>query len=228
MTKTHSISLITVFSLLHSSASLAHHSHGNTSWNAFMTPMNTIMLGIVLISLLSMYLLKKTTILHSCFTMLDKAFHFKTASAHCDIPCKIYDPSTAQIAALSVIRMMDILQEIDEDSSKGNHAELVRLVQEKEKQASIVKDEIRIIWGDYIKQPQIDDNPEIHELVHSIMMQASQCKQHINRDMGLVLLKLVNHFAQIFWKTKDISTYVAKCPYPPAEPVIYPDLNSGE
>ena len=33
------------------------------------------------------------------------------AHAHCDIPCKIYDPSTAQIAALTVIRMIDIIEE---------------------------------------------------------------------------------------------------------------------
>ena len=31
--------------------------------------------------------------------------------AHCDIPCKIYDPITAQIAALTVVRLMDIMEE---------------------------------------------------------------------------------------------------------------------
>ena len=31
---------------------------------------------------------------------LDKRFGFERAKAHCDIPCGIYDPITAQIAAL--------------------------------------------------------------------------------------------------------------------------------
>ena len=27
------------------------------------------------------------------------------ANAHCDIPCKIYDPAVVQVAALSVVRL---------------------------------------------------------------------------------------------------------------------------
>ena len=89
--------------------------------------------------------------------------------AHCDIPCKIYDPAIIQVAALSVVRILDIIAELDE-SSKANQAELSRLTIEKENQARIVKDEVRVIWGDYFKDPQIEAYPNIHSLVHSIMM----------------------------------------------------------
>ena len=37
----------------------------------------------------------------------------ETVQAHCDIPCKIYDPSLPQVAALSVARLLDLIQEID-------------------------------------------------------------------------------------------------------------------
>ena len=43
---------------------------------------------------------------------LDNKMHFSTVSAHCDIPCKIYDPITAQIATLTMIRMVDLLVEL--------------------------------------------------------------------------------------------------------------------
>ena len=33
------------------------------------------------------------------------------ALAHCDIPCKIYDPIVIQIAALTVVRIIDIIEE---------------------------------------------------------------------------------------------------------------------
>lgn len=33
-------------------------------------------------------------------------------AAHCDIPCKIYDPAVAQVSALSVVRLMDIIAEV--------------------------------------------------------------------------------------------------------------------
>ena len=35
------------------------------------------------------------------------------ALAHCDIPCKIYDPMIAQVSALSVARLVDLVLEQD-------------------------------------------------------------------------------------------------------------------
>ena len=37
---------------------------------------------------------------------------FQVAEAHCDIPCKIYDPAISQVAALSVIRLIDLLTKL--------------------------------------------------------------------------------------------------------------------
>tara|TARA_B100000214_G_scaffold350190_1_gene303650 strand:- start:393 stop:857 length:465 start_codon:yes stop_codon:yes gene_type:complete len=145
------------------------------------------------------------------------------ANAHCDIPCKIYDPAVVQVAALSVVRILDIISELEE-SSKGNQSELARLTIEKENQARIVKDEIRIIWGDYFKDPQIEMYPNIHSLVHSIMMSGSKCKQSIDRQNGLDLVELVNEFTEAFWGTKDVKTQRVIAPYPPALEVVQPIL----
>ena len=145
------------------------------------------------------------------------------AYAHCDIPCKIYDPAVVQVAALSVVRILDIISEL-EDSSKGNLSELARLTIEKENQARIVKDEIRIIWGDYFKDPQIEMYPKVHSLVHSIMMSGSKCKQSIDRQNGLDLVELVNEFTEAFWGTKDVKTQRVIAPYPPALEVVQPIL----
>ena len=46
--------------------------------------------------------------IHALLRGIDRLVSVPAASAHCDIPCKIYDPSAAQIAALSVIRFMDL------------------------------------------------------------------------------------------------------------------------
>ncbi len=165
--------------------------------------------------------------LHTLIKHFDRKAGFTSASAHCDIPCKIYDPVTAQIAALTVIRMQDLIQELaDKDALNiADQALLGRLVAQKEEHALKVKEEVRIIWGDYFKQPQFDEVPNAHELAHSIMLQASKCKQNIDRATGEALLALVNEFASAFWKTKGVDTYTATCPYPPAETVVYPKLN---
>ena len=149
------------------------------------------------------------------------------ASAHCDIPCKIYDPSSAQIAALSVIRFMDLLAEIGtKDSlSLADHAQISRLVSEKESHAEKVKQEGRVIWGDYFKAPQLESHRDVHGLVHRLMLAGSACKQHVDRDKGTALLELVNEFAGKFWQTKGVEVYTATCPYPPSETVLYPKIS---
>ncbi|MBL4631287.1 MAG: superoxide dismutase, Ni [Paraglaciecola sp.] len=165
--------------------------------------------------------------LHSLTSKLDKLCGFDSASAHCDIPCKIYDPSGAQVAALSVLRFVDLINELADKTqlSVADHAQLSRLVREKEIHAKKVKDEIVVIWGDYFKQPQFDTFPDISKLVHNILLTGSACKQHIARDKAETLLQLVNQFAAAFWTTKGVETYTATCPYPPSEQVIYPKLN---
>jgi len=158
---------------------------------------------------------------------LDQKFNFSTASAHCDIPCKIYDPISAQIAVLTMIRMVDLLNEINEKSelTANDQAQFSRLLNQKEEHGNKVKEEIRIIWGDYIKQPQLDKFPELHELTHSIMLATSKAKQHIDKDATLDLLNKVNRFAEIFWLTKGVEIFTAVCPYPPAQTLVYPKLN---
>lgn len=164
--------------------------------------------------------------LYTVLNAIDGRLPFTRVSAHCDIPCKIYDPMPAQIAALTVIRMVDMIKEL-EGGSLGidEQAKLGRLVAQKEEHAELVKHEVRVIWGDYFKEPQFQKVPNAHDLVHNIMLTGSKCKQTVDRDAAVSLLKLVNEFAEGFWKTKDVTTYTATCPYPPNETVVYPKLD---
>lgn len=164
--------------------------------------------------------------LFKLLNQIDKAVSFERVSAHCDVPCGIYDPATAQIAALTVIRCVDQLNELDaKDSlSLNDHANFSRMVATKEEHGIKVKEEICIIWGDFIKQPQLDAYPELHELTHHIMLAGSKAKQHVDKAAALDLLDKVNRFAEIFWEIKGVKTYRAVCPYAPSVEVVYPDL----
>jgi nickel superoxide dismutase len=164
--------------------------------------------------------------LYNIIAKLDQKLNFPIVMGHCDIPCKIYDPISAQIAALTIIRMVDLLNELKEKASLtlDEQAEFLRLVNQKEIHGVKVKEEISIIWGDYIKAPQLEQYPELHELVHNIMLASSQAKQHISRDAAMTLLQKVNRFSEIFWATKQVTTFTATCPYPPAEKLVYPKV----
>ena len=153
---------------------------------------------------------------------------FDEIIAHCDIPCKVYDPAIAQYAALSVIRLIDLIHEVDESMPARNFsAQIARLSLSKEEQAQTVKDEIAVIWGDYFKDPQIKKFPNVHELVHSIMMAGSKSKQELSRENAEQLLDKVNEFAEMFWATKDVKTKKCKAPYPPNMVIVCPILEDA-
>ena len=54
--------------------------------------------------------------LHQLLNKADPLIGFTEVSAHCDVPCKIYDPATAQIATLSVIRFLDLINELNDQT----------------------------------------------------------------------------------------------------------------
>ena len=145
-------------------------------------------------------------------------------SAHCDIPCKIYDPSISLIAATTIVRLIDLLEEIDASGGLRGVATISRIAASKEEHALIVKKEVTTIWGDFFKAPQFERFPETDRLVHEIMQVASACKQEHDRSDAVYLLEKLNDFAKIFWAVKGFETQLVVCPYPPELPVCQPIL----
>jgi len=164
---------------------------------------------------------------YQIFEALDKKFGVERAQAHCDIPCGIYDPITAQIAALSVVRMMDLMAEA-EAKGHDNHLAFInsmaRYIAVKEEHAEKAKHEVRVIWGDYIKPEHVEKHPELHELVFKSRKLGSKVRQTADRQTGLDFVEAVNKFAEIFWDTKGIAVKKAKAPYAPALEMVYPNL----
>ncbi|HIE24699.1 MAG TPA: superoxide dismutase, Ni [Anaerolineales bacterium] len=158
------------------------------------------------------------------FDALDKKSPFARAEAHCDVPCGIYDPSTAQISALTVVRMMDLMKAESENHhvhSAEHVNSMARYIEVKEEHAEKAKQEIRIIWGDYFKK---DKHPNVDDLVHKIMQLGSKSRQTADRENGIAFVEAINEFSAIFWETKGVATKRAKAPYAPALEMVYPDL----
>ena len=148
------------------------------------------------------------------FALLNRLFPAEEASAHCDIPCGIYDPHLAQVAALSVVRMNQLIEGYEDPAKDGKvppkadrdkyiHA-VSRYTQVKEEHAELVKREVRIIWGDFFKP---DNSPAgLAELVDGIMKTASRARQNVDAAAAQQLLDQVNQFAEAFWKAKGVET----------------------
>jgi nickel superoxide dismutase len=166
----------------------------------------------------------KRAIARGFLNFADRRVHFERAYAHCDIPCGIYDPHLAQVAAHTVIRMDMLIAETAQvpptDASTRN--KMIRYVTTKEQHAELVKHEIRVIWGDYVK-PEMA-TPEVHKLVWEIMRTASKAKQDADIKTAKELLAKVQEFAEWFWKTKEVKTVRVKSPYPSGEEMVYPQM----
>jgi nickel superoxide dismutase len=165
--------------------------------------------------------------LYELVEKLDKKFGFNRARAHCDVPCGIYDPILPQIAALTVVRMIDLMAAFDKDHAEKDLAyfnTMTRYIAVKEEHAEKVKQDVRVIWGDYFKAQHIEQYPELQALTHEIMSLGSKCRQTVDREVALKLVDKLNRFAEIFWATKNVAVKRAKSPYAPALELVYPNL----
>ena len=163
--------------------------------------------------------------MHSLFKFLDKIAPAKIAYAHCDIPCGIYDPHLAQMAAHTAIRMVTLINELPKDPKDitvQDREKFVRYVTVKEHHAELCKHEIRILWGDYFKPEHVEKYPELHDLVWKVMKLASKVKQEVNMQAAEELLETVNKISEIFWETKGYGTTRFKAPYPTGNETVYP------
>ncbi len=131
----------------------------------------------------------------------------QTVFAHCDVPCGIYDPKPAQIAAQTVLKMV---QKIIELPTKGTDKEVlsarnsfVRMVWTKEEHARKCKEELLILWTDYFKPEHLAIFPNLHEIFWKAAKLCSKNKQEISIESANDLIKAVDEIADIFYKTKS-------------------------
>jgi len=127
--------------------------------------------------------------------------------AHCDIPCGIYDPIVAKIAAQTVLKMAVRLEAVDFQggpSSVDVPNSVVRFIHVKEEHAQKVKEELNILWADYFKPEHLEKYPNLHELFWNANKLAGANKQSVSSDSAKKLIQSVDEIATIFWATKGV------------------------
>jgi nickel superoxide dismutase len=137
---------------------------------------------------------------------MDRVFPAPLASAHCDIPCGIYDPHLAQIAALTTVRMNQLIADLPQSLSAQDSAKLARFVAVKEEHAELCKRELRVLWADYFKPEHLQQHANLHELFWNTLKVASKVRQEVNAAAADELSSNVKQIAEIFWQTKGATT----------------------
>lgn len=167
----------------------------------------------------------------SILFLLSQILHPQVAYAHCDIPCGIYDPHQAQLAAHTVIRMTNMINDLKLssenppfDERKKIISQISRLTRVKEDHAELVKHEVRILWGDYFKEEHLKEYPNLHDLVFKTLKLASKARQEVNSNAAEELLASVQKIAEIFYKTKGVTPVRIKTVYPTGGEIVSHDV----
>jgi nickel superoxide dismutase len=131
-------------------------------------------------------------------TIADRVREPGVASAHCDLPCGVYDPAQARIEAESVKACMEKYAASDDPDFK------TRAVLIKEERADLVKHHLWVLWTDYFKPPHFEKYPQLHELFNKATKQAGAAggKGSMDPAEGQKLLDYIAQIDKIFWETK--------------------------
>ena len=124
----------------------------------------------------------------------------KPVFAHCDIPCGIYDPHTAQLASQTVLKMVQKMKALPKDDIHS----LIRMVSVKEDHAELCKREILILWTDYFKSEHLEKFPDLHELVWKACKLCSDNKRAVDEVKAQELVEAVDKIADIFNETSRL------------------------
>ncbi len=132
------------------------------------------------------------------------------AQAHCDIPCGIYEPTPAKIAAMTVLRMALQINELPPPETEEFSARkavihsLARRVKVKEEHAELCKRELLILWTDFFKPEHLEKFPQLHDLVWKAAKLCSKNKQEVSEEAARELVAAVDGIAKIFYEVKGV------------------------
>ncbi|MBT2468504.1 MULTISPECIES: superoxide dismutase, Ni [unclassified Streptomyces] len=129
--------------------------------------------------------------------MLSRLFAPKAkVSAHCDLPCGVYDPAQARIEAESVKAVQEKYQANDDADFRA------RAITIKEQRAELAKHHVSVLWSDYFKPPHFEKYPQLHALVNDTLKALSAAKASNDPATGAKALELIAEIDRIFWETK--------------------------
>ena len=117
-------------------------------------------------------------------------------SAHCDLPCGVYDPAQARIEAESVKACQQKYQDSDDPIFRE------RAVSIKEERADLVKHHLWVLWTDYFKPEHLKAYPDLHDTFWQATKMAGEAKKTEDPAQGQKLLDAVAKIEKMFWETK--------------------------
>ena len=120
-------------------------------------------------------------------------------SAHCDLPCGVYDPAQARFEAESI---KNIIKKVADNPDPDFRTRAILI---KEERAQLVKHHLCVLWTDYFKAPHFEKYPHLHTLINDAtkLAGATGVKGTFDEDVVDQLLAKIDEIAVIYAETKQ-------------------------
>jgi nickel superoxide dismutase len=126
-------------------------------------------------------------------SMLDRVSPPPEVSAHCDLPCGVYEPELARIEAESALRAIEKYHDSDDEVFRA------RAIAIKEARTHIAKEHLSILWSDYFKPPHLEQFPDLHTTFWNALKQCSKVKATVDAEDAKELLRMIDEIDEM-WK----------------------------
>lgn len=151
----------------------------------------------------------------------------KTAYAHCDIPCGIYDPHNMQMAAHTIIRMTQLINDLKPsskeppfDERKRIISQISRLTHVKEEHSDLLEEELETLRNDYFKEEHYKEYPNLEYLFVKTLKAGAKARVEIDMTSAEEALAGTQEIAEIFFRTKGVTPVRVKSVYPTEREIV--------
>ena len=120
-------------------------------------------------------------------------------SAHCDLPCGVYDPAQARIEAESIKGIIAKVADNDDPDFR------TRAILIKEQRSELVKHHLWALWTDYFKPAHFEKYPQLNTLFNEATKLAGAGGTKGSEDVATAdkLLPKIEEISKLFWEDKQ-------------------------
>lgn len=158
--------------------------------------------------------------------LLDKIQKPQIALAHCDIPCGIYETNTLLMAAHTIERMVEVINQLPtEKPNVKDRNNFVRCVRVKEEHAELCEKQLVTLWADFFKTEHYEKWPDLHEKIWKAVNLASDNKIDVSAEKAKALMEACREISAVFDQakvepTEDLAGSVSDNPAAPAKKLL--------
>lgn len=151
---------------------------------------------------------------YNLLKLLDEKLNFLTVSAKS--PCQNYDPISIQLTALTLIRNTELVTELQGRTylTVSEQRSYSHLLKAKCENTIKIKAELILLLKQFYKGLPNEELLIVESLFNDTFNDIEINSHKIDKKLSQHILTTTNRLVEIYWNSKGVKTYLAKCSAP--------------